>query len=76
VTPKVPDYCELRHSNLTEKPVYKEKVKKVRDYLDAKEKMDGGLYPNYINPDDGSWGSHSYSLGKGELHDRGDNVKN
>ncbi|KAK0408930.1 hypothetical protein QR680_004245 [Steinernema hermaphroditum] len=49
-------------SNVTGNPIYYEKVKKVRDVLDAVDKPDG-LYSNYMNPDTGKWTQMHMSLG-------------
>lgn len=42
-------------SYVTGKPIYKEKVVAVRNFLDKLEKRDG-LYYNYLNPQSGRWG--------------------
>jgi len=49
-------------SRFTGDPKYLEKVLKIRDYVNAKEK-DNGLYLNYINPQNGKWGQRHVSLG-------------
>lgn len=41
-------------SDLVQKPVYKDKVFKIRNLLQAMTKPNG-LYPNYINPKTGQW---------------------
>ena len=42
-------------SYITGKPIYKEKVVAIRNFLDKIEKKDG-LYYNYLNPQSGRWG--------------------
>lgn len=54
------EFAMLTH--YTGEPVYLEKVMKLRDYLQNKEK-DRGLYMNYINPQSGAWGQRHVSLG-------------
>uniref|UniRef100_A0A1I7XZM9 alpha-1,2-Mannosidase n=1 Tax=Steinernema glaseri TaxID=37863 RepID=A0A1I7XZM9_9BILA len=49
-------------SNVTGNKIYYEKVKKVRDVLDAVEKPDG-LYSNYMSPETGKWTQMHMSLG-------------
>ncbi|RWS31269.1 alpha 1:2 mannosidase precursor-like protein [Leptotrombidium deliense] len=49
-------------SDLTNNPVYKEKVLKVRNIL-QKTPTINGLYPNYINPKTGRWGQRHISMG-------------
>ncbi|XP_028412795.1 mannosyl-oligosaccharide 1,2-alpha-mannosidase IA-like [Dendronephthya gigantea] len=49
-------------SHITKDPVYAEKVKKVRDFVDKIDKPQG-LYPNYLNPRNGAWGQNHVSLG-------------
>jgi len=43
-------------------PKYLAKVMKIRDYMQKKQK-DKGLYPNYIDPKTGAWGTRHVSLG-------------
>ena len=45
-----------RLSRLTGNNVYREKVKKIRDFFDSATKPQG-LYPNYVHPKTGVWGS-------------------
>ena len=49
-------------SYATKNPIYYEKVLKVRNILKALPK-NNGLYPNYINPQSGTWGQSHISLG-------------
>lgn len=42
-------------SYLTGKSIYRDKVVKIRNYLDKIEKKNG-LYYNYLNPQSGKWG--------------------
>jgi len=49
-------------SHVTGDPKYAEKVDKVMDLVINKPK-DEGLYPNYIHPDSGQWGSNDISIG-------------
>jgi len=49
-------------SYVTGKPIYKDKVVAVRNYLDKIEKKDG-LYYNYLNPQSGRWGQAHVSMG-------------
>ncbi|EDQ89803.1 uncharacterized protein MONBRDRAFT_16647 [Monosiga brevicollis MX1] len=44
-------------------PTYAHKVRKVMDYVTAKERPSNGLYPNYLNPDTGRWGANEVSIG-------------
>ncbi|VDK42880.1 unnamed protein product [Anisakis simplex] len=50
-------------SKVTSNLSYKEKVQKIRDHLDKIEKIDGGLYPNYMSPETGEWMGSHVSLG-------------
>ncbi|GMT10012.1 hypothetical protein PFISCL1PPCAC_1309 [Pristionchus fissidentatus] len=51
-------------SHLTGKNVWVNKVKKIRETLDKADKIDGGLYSNYMNPKTGRWsGQNHVSLG-------------
>lgn len=50
-------------SNITGLPIYAEKVKHIRNYMDKIRKPNYGLYPNYLNPQTGTWGSHHVSIG-------------
>merc|ERR1719193_185785 len=50
-------------SNITGIPVYAEKVRHIRNYLDKIRKPNGGLYPNYLDPQTGIWGTHHVSIG-------------
>lgn len=49
-------------SKITGQPIYAQKVNKVREFLNQIEKPNG-LYPNFLNPRSGVWGSHHVSLG-------------
>ncbi|XP_077977096.1 mannosyl-oligosaccharide 1,2-alpha-mannosidase IA-like [Glandiceps talaboti] len=49
-------------SEITGNPVYKEKVQRVRDFLDQIDKPNG-LYYNYINPKTGKWGNQHACIG-------------
>lgn len=49
-------------SKITGDPVYAKKVNRVREVLDQIDKPNG-LYPNYLNPRSGVWGSQHVSLG-------------
>jgi mannosyl-oligosaccharide alpha-1,2-mannosidase len=49
-------------SAITGKPIYAKKVKRIMDFLDMMEKPNG-LYPNYLNPKTGKWGSRHTSVG-------------
>lgn len=49
-------------SNATGNPIFREKVRKVRETLSALEKPNG-LYPIYLNPKTGRWGQREYSIG-------------
>ncbi|XP_015777642.1 PREDICTED: mannosyl-oligosaccharide 1,2-alpha-mannosidase IA-like [Acropora digitifera] len=49
-------------SKITGQPIYAQKVNKVREVLNQIEKPNG-LYPNFLNPRSGVWGSHHVSLG-------------
>ncbi|XP_034942519.1 mannosyl-oligosaccharide alpha-1,2-mannosidase IA [Chelonus insularis] len=49
-------------SDITGNPVFREKVERVRQKLKDAVKPKG-LYPNYIHPQTGKWGSHHMSLG-------------
>ncbi|KAK0425471.1 hypothetical protein QR680_009221 [Steinernema hermaphroditum] len=49
-------------SNLTQNPVYSDKVARVREVLQSINKPDG-LYPNYLNPRTGKWGQNHVSVG-------------
>ncbi|KAK3691350.1 hypothetical protein RRG08_036154 [Elysia crispata] len=49
-------------STVTKEPIYREKVMKIRDFLQHMDKPNG-LYPNYINPRSGRWGQQHVSLG-------------
>ncbi|CAJ0958796.1 unnamed protein product, partial [Mesorhabditis belari] len=49
-------------SNLTGNDIYRNKIKTVRDFLTSLEKPDG-LYPIYLNPNNGKWGQREYSIG-------------
>uniref|UniRef100_A0A915JZP7 alpha-1,2-Mannosidase n=1 Tax=Romanomermis culicivorax TaxID=13658 RepID=A0A915JZP7_ROMCU len=52
------DYLSI----VTGNPKYSEKVKKVREMLNAIDKIDG-FYMNYLNPKTGKWGSRHVSMG-------------
>ncbi|KAG1681970.1 Mannosyl-oligosaccharide 1,2-alpha-mannosidase IB [Nymphon striatum] len=43
-------------SNITGNPVFRDKVMKIRKTLQSMEKVQGGLYPNYLHPRTGRWG--------------------
>lgn len=49
-------------SKITGQPIYAQKVNKVREFLNQIEKPNG-LYPNFLNPRSGVWGSQHVSLG-------------
>lgn len=49
-------------SKITGDPIYAKKVYRVREVLDQIDKPNG-LYPNYLNPRSGVWGSQHVSLG-------------
>lgn len=49
-------------SKITGDPIYAKKVNRVREVLDQIDKPNG-LYPNYLNPRSGVWGSQHVSLG-------------
>lgn len=49
-------------SDVTGKPIYRNKVDKIRQFLNQIEKPNG-LYPNYLNPRSGKWGQHHMSMG-------------
>ncbi|XP_070568664.1 mannosyl-oligosaccharide 1,2-alpha-mannosidase IA-like [Ptychodera flava] len=49
-------------SEITGNPIYREKVAKVRDFLDHIDKPNG-LYYNYINPKTGKWGNQHACIG-------------
>ena len=49
-------------SDITGNTIYKEKVEKLRDFLDNKQKLNN-LYPNYLNPVTGQWGQNFCSVG-------------
>ena len=49
-------------SHITGNPIYREKVKKIRDVLDRADKPEG-LYPNYMNPNSGQFSGSHVSLG-------------
>ncbi|KJH42565.1 glycosyl hydrolase family 47 [Dictyocaulus viviparus] len=49
-------------SVLTGNHVFSEKIKRIREFLTEIEKPNG-LYPLYLNPKTGKWGSVSYSIG-------------
>ncbi|KRZ84297.1 Mannosyl-oligosaccharide alpha-1,2-mannosidase isoform B [Trichinella sp. T8] len=49
-------------SIVTGKPIYLEKVNRIRDYLQQIAKP-GKLYYNYLNPKSGEWGSRFVSVG-------------
>ncbi|XP_029187089.2 mannosyl-oligosaccharide 1,2-alpha-mannosidase IA-like [Acropora millepora] len=49
-------------SKITGQPIYAQKVNRVREVLNQIEKPNG-LYPNYLNPRSGVWGSYHVSLG-------------
>ncbi|GFN80846.1 alpha-1,2-mannosidase [Plakobranchus ocellatus] len=49
-------------STVTNDPIYREKVMKIRNFLNEIDKPNG-LYPNFINPKTGKWGSQQVSLG-------------
>lgn len=46
-------------SEITKKPIYREKVMKIRRKL-AEVKRPSGLYPNYLHPKTGAWGQGGY----------------
>ncbi|CAI4223003.1 unnamed protein product [Auanema sp. JU1783] len=54
-------------SKITKQPIFEKKVKKIRNYLDKLDKVNG-LYPNYINPETGKW-SLPYHISLGALGD-------
>ncbi|XP_072387940.1 mannosyl-oligosaccharide 1,2-alpha-mannosidase IA-like isoform X1 [Diabrotica undecimpunctata] len=49
-------------SDITGKPIYRNKVDHIRKVLRELEKPKG-LYPNYLNPKTGKWGQHHMSMG-------------
>lgn len=49
-------------SDITGNPVYREKVEKIRDFVQQAEKP-GRLYPNYLHPKTGKWGQQHTSVG-------------
>lgn len=49
-------------SDITGNPVYKEKVEKVRDFV-QNMKRPNKLYPNYLHPKTGKWGQQHTSVG-------------
>jgi mannosyl-oligosaccharide alpha-1,2-mannosidase len=49
-------------SHITGKPIYLEKVKRIREVLKQLDKP-GDLYPNYLNPHSGKWGQSHTSIG-------------
>lgn len=49
-------------SDVTNDPIYRQKVEKIRDVLKRLTKPNG-LYPNYLNPKTGRWGQHHMSMG-------------
>ncbi|XP_043218312.1 mannosyl-oligosaccharide 1,2-alpha-mannosidase IA-like [Amphibalanus amphitrite] len=49
-------------SDVTGQPVFREKVRRVRDQL-ARMDTPGGLFPNYLHPVTGDWGQHHTSVG-------------
>ncbi|XP_047128669.1 mannosyl-oligosaccharide 1,2-alpha-mannosidase IA isoform X1 [Hydra vulgaris] len=49
-------------TKITGDQIYSNKVMKIRDVLLRADKPDG-LYPNYMNPNSGSWGQRQVSLG-------------
>ncbi|XP_006815977.1 mannosyl-oligosaccharide 1,2-alpha-mannosidase IA-like [Saccoglossus kowalevskii] len=49
-------------SEITGNPIYREKVQKVRDFLDDIDKP-SGLYYNYLNPKTGKWGNQHACIG-------------
>jgi hypothetical protein len=46
-------------SHATGKSIYRDKVMRIRDFLDKTSKPNG-LYPNYINPKNGLWGQRKF----------------
>ncbi|XP_031554360.1 mannosyl-oligosaccharide 1,2-alpha-mannosidase IA-like [Actinia tenebrosa] len=49
-------------SKITGNPIYAKKVHRIREVMDQIQKPNG-LYPNYLNPRSGVWGSQHVSLG-------------
>lgn len=49
-------------TNISGNPVYEQKVLKIRDTLRQLERPQG-LYPIYLNPRNGKWGQHHFSVG-------------
>ncbi|KAJ8951385.1 hypothetical protein NQ318_009949 [Aromia moschata] len=49
-------------SDVTGKPIYRNKVEHIRKVLRELDKPNG-LYPNYLNPKTGKWGQHHMSMG-------------
>eukprot|EP00730_Choanoeca_flexa_P015678 TRINITY_DN7251_c0_g1_i2.p1 TRINITY_DN7251_c0_g1~~TRINITY_DN7251_c0_g1_i2.p1 ORF type:complete len:674 (+),score=200.32 TRINITY_DN7251_c0_g1_i2:273-2294(+) len=50
-------------SLITQDPRFAKKARHVMKYVTEKQRPATGLYPNYLNPDTGSWGSNEVSLG-------------
>lgn len=49
-------------SDVTGNPIYREKVEKIRDFVQQAERSDR-LYPNYLHPKTGKWGQQHTSVG-------------
>ncbi|KAK6055829.1 glycosyl hydrolase family 47 [Cooperia oncophora] len=49
-------------SHVTGNKIYSEKIKRIRDFLTEMDKPNG-LYPLYLNPKTGKWGSLDHSIG-------------
>eukprot|EP00051_Salpingoeca_urceolata_P027321 m.480974 g.480974 ORF g.480974 m.480974 type:complete len:712 (+) comp22012_c0_seq1:446-2581(+) len=50
-------------SQVSGNSIYAQKVAHVMEYVTNKPLPANGLYPNYLHPDKGSWGSNSVSIG-------------
>lgn len=49
-------------SDITGNPIYKQKVEKVRDFVQSVSRP-GKMYPNYLHPKTGKWGQQHTSVG-------------
>ncbi|VDO48813.1 unnamed protein product [Haemonchus placei] len=49
-------------SHITGNKIYSDKIKRIREFLTAMDKPNG-LYPLYLNPKTGKWGSLDHSIG-------------
>lgn len=47
-------------SKITGNPVFAEKIRHVMDYVVSLPKPPNGMYPNYLHPDSGQWGSSEF----------------